>query len=52
MAVAVIDELREDDLELGWSEDQHPIETLTSDRANEPLGEGVSCRTPNSQSGR
>jgi hypothetical protein len=41
MAVVAIDVLGEDGIELTSVEDQHPVETLAPDGADEPLGEGV-----------
>jgi hypothetical protein len=44
MSVVVIDEFAEDRFELAAMEDQYPVETLASCRADEPLGERVRTR--------
>ncbi len=41
MTVVMIDVLGEDRFELMTMEDQHPIETFPTDRANETFGEGI-----------
>jgi hypothetical protein len=46
MAVVVIDVLGEDGFELTSVEDQHAVETLSTDGANETLGEGIGSRRP------
>ncbi len=46
MAVVVVDELTEYDLELAPVEDQHPVETLPADSADKALGEGIGSRSP------
>ena len=44
MAVVVVDVLSEDGFELTPVEDQHPVETLAADGADEALGKGVGSR--------
>ena len=44
MGVVMIDVLGEYELELTPNEDQHSVETLAADRADESLGEGVGPR--------
>ena len=44
MAVVMIDVLGEDGFELTPVEDQHPVEALPTDRADEALGKGVGPR--------
>ena len=41
MAVVVVDELAEDVFEVAPIEDQHAVEALTADGADDALGEGV-----------
>jgi hypothetical protein len=45
MAVVVIYVLGEDDLELASGEDQHPVEALSTDGADEALREDIRPRT-------
>src|ERR1019366_6437150 len=45
MGVVVLDELVEHDLELALVEDQHPVEALPADGADETLGDGASPRS-------
>lgn len=47
MGVVMIDVLGENLIELTPSEDQHSVETLAADRADESLGEGVGPRGSN-----
>ena len=49
MAVVVVDELTEYDLELAPVEDQHPVETLAAESADKAFGE---CIGPRSSDGR
>ena len=44
MAVVMVDVLSEDGFELTSVEDQHPVETLAADGADEALGKGVGPR--------
>jgi hypothetical protein len=44
MGVVMIDVLHQDGFELTSVEDQHPVETLSTDGADEALGEGVGPR--------
>ena len=47
----MIDKLRETNLPLAPVEDQHPVEAFASDRADEPLGEGVRPRRSDRRAG-
>ncbi len=42
----MVDEAREDALEMATVEDQEPVETLASDGADEALGDRVRLRRP------
>jgi hypothetical protein len=44
MGVVMIDVLQQDGFELTSVKDHHPVETLSTDGADEALGEGVSPR--------
>lgn len=50
MAVVVVDELIEHDLELAPMEDQHPVETFPADRPHETLGECIGPRASDRRS--
>ncbi|HEY6430283.1 MAG TPA: hypothetical protein VIX84_23880 [Acidimicrobiales bacterium] len=43
----MLDVLGQDGLEVATSEDQHPVEAFSADRADEALGNGVGSRCPN-----
>ena len=45
--IAVGDEFAEHRFDMGTKEDQHPVETLAADGADEPFGERVRTRRSN-----
>jgi hypothetical protein len=47
MSVVVLNELSKHRFEVTPIDDQHPIQALLSDGADEPLGEGVGPRSTN-----
>ena len=46
VTVVVLDVLVDNGFELSTPEDQHPVQTFTSDGPHEALGEGVGSRCP------